>query len=111
MTAVIASNQIKCLKCGASVHSARHHEFVSCPCGAVSVDGGGLYLRRAGNPDDWEEQSILLDSELLAQLKSAVTQAQRTGRNPVGVVFAVLRALRDAGYADLIQALHEPPTT
>lgn len=28
-------------------------------CGAVSVDGGHMYLRRCGNQEDWTELSEL----------------------------------------------------
>ena len=32
-------------------------DFKMCKCGAGGVDGGHAYLRRQGNPDDWEELS------------------------------------------------------
>ena len=53
----IVVNKIKCKRCGDIIESINRHDFVNCKCGAVAVDGGKDYLRRCGNPDDWEELS------------------------------------------------------
>ena len=53
----IITNKIKCKKCGDVIESKCTHDFKMCKCGAVGVDGGHTYLRRQGNPDDWEELS------------------------------------------------------
>lgn len=53
----IIKNAIKCKKCGDIIESTYCHDFVTCSCGAVSVDGGKDYLRRVGNVDDWEDLS------------------------------------------------------
>lgn len=53
----IISNKIKCKKCGDVIESKHVHDFKLCKCGAVGVDGGKDYLRRLGNPDNWEELS------------------------------------------------------
>ena len=42
---------------GGVIESRDTHDFKMCKCGAVGVDGGHAYLRRQGNPDDWEELS------------------------------------------------------
>ena len=55
----ILINKIKCRKCGDVIESKSVHDFKSCKCGSVSVDGGCCYLRRCGNREDWEEQSIV----------------------------------------------------
>ena len=54
-TTILAKNAIKCKKCGDVIESNYRHNFVTCSCGACSVDGGFDYLRRCGNPDDYEE--------------------------------------------------------
>ena len=54
----IIKNCIKCLKCGDVIESVTRHDFKSCSCGAVCVDGGKDYLRRCGNREDWEEMSV-----------------------------------------------------
>ena len=53
----IITNKIKCKNCGDVIESKYTHDFKMCKCGAVGVDGGRAYLRRLGNPDDWEELS------------------------------------------------------
>ena len=52
---ILTKNAIKCKKCGDIIQSKYRHNFVSCSCGACSVDGGLDYLRRCGNPSDYEE--------------------------------------------------------
>ena len=54
----IIVNKIRCKKCGDIIESKTVHDFKSCTCGAVSVDGGHDYLRRVGNREDWEDLSI-----------------------------------------------------
>ena len=53
----ILVNRIKCKKCGEILESSTVHDFKSCKCGAVAVDGGHSYLRRCGKREDWEELS------------------------------------------------------
>lgn len=48
-------NAAKCLKCGDVVVSTHHHDFRSCGCGKVAVDGGLDYIRRVGHLDLVEE--------------------------------------------------------
>ena len=60
----IIKNQVKCLKCGDIIESKNRHDFVTCSCGNVSVDGGKDYLRRTfHNKDDYEELSIVENTE------------------------------------------------
>jgi hypothetical protein len=42
----ILRNSAFCKGCGEEIVSVYRHDFVTCPCGNVSVDGGGAYLRR-----------------------------------------------------------------
>ena len=42
----ILRNRAKCLRCGDIIESRNRHEFVTCKCGALSVDGGHDYIRR-----------------------------------------------------------------
>ena len=51
----IITNKIRCKKCGDIIESKHRHDFVTCKCGAVSVDGGHDYLKRSGNYEDCEE--------------------------------------------------------
>lgn len=42
----IIKNAIRCNLCGDEIESKSVHDFVTCSCGACSVDGGYYYLRR-----------------------------------------------------------------
>lgn len=55
----ILRNSAKCLKCGDEIESKSVHDFVSCKCGAISVDGGHEYLRRVGDSDAIEDSSMV----------------------------------------------------
>ena len=55
----IVKNSAKCLKCKDVITSYYVHDYASCSCGAISVDGGGQYLKRGFiKKDDYEEASI-----------------------------------------------------
>ncbi len=54
---IILVNKIRCKKCNDVIESVDTHDFKSCKCGAVSVDGGKDYIRRCGNCEDYEELS------------------------------------------------------
>ena len=93
---VILSNQIECLSCGDRPYSRTRHDFKSCKCGEVSVDGGQSYLRRVGGA--YKDMSIVWDRELVESLSEAVEIAINPGRNPFGVVCCVARTIRDRDY-------------
>jgi hypothetical protein len=59
----IFANQSKCLKCNDVVRSRNRHDFRSCKCGNLSVDGGSCYSKRLCR-DVWDtvkDMSILYD--------------------------------------------------
>ena len=60
-------NAAKCLNCGDVIQSRFRHEYVSCKCGAVSVDGGTSYVKRSGEPGCWVD--IRTEEELAAALE------------------------------------------
>ena len=51
-------NWAKCRKCGTVIESRFRHEFVTCPCGAIALDGGYDYMRRCGKSKDFIEPAI-----------------------------------------------------
>ena len=57
----IIRNRIKCKHCGDIIESTSIHDFRFCSCGKVAVDGRKYYLKRTGNPNDWEELSDYID--------------------------------------------------
>jgi len=57
----ILHNRAQCKLCKDIVESKFRWDFVTCSCGALSVDGGHDYLRRCGNLDAIEELSESTD--------------------------------------------------
>jgi len=43
---MILRNSARCPKCGDNPESVNRHDYKSCKCGAIAVDGGFDYLRR-----------------------------------------------------------------
>ena len=61
----ILQNQAKCLKCNTSIYSAHRHDYVTCPCGSLSVDGGLDYLKRGfKDKPNYIEESISISADL-----------------------------------------------
>ena len=55
---IIVRNSVLCLICNDHIVSESSHDFVTCKCGMVSTDGGRLYQRIIGNPDDYKITTI-----------------------------------------------------
>ena len=56
---VIVRNRAKCLRCGDVIESKSVHDFVTCSCGNLSVDGGHSYIKRSVvNPDEYQDMSV-----------------------------------------------------
>ena len=54
----IKVNKIRCKLCGDVIQSDNRHDMKWCRCGAVAVDGGTAYLKRAWSPTAFEEAGI-----------------------------------------------------
>lgn len=87
----IVLNQIRCRKCDDVIFSRDVHNFVTCYCGAVSVDGGQDYLRRVG--DQYEDQSIVIRDSEWKELMNVMEWCAETNRNEKGIVCAIMRKL------------------
>ena len=56
-------NRAQCLNCGDVLISKHRHDYVSCCCGSLSLDGGLDYLKRSYiNAGDVLELSLYTDS-------------------------------------------------
>lgn len=64
-------NKIRCKKCGDIIESKSVHDFKFCKCESVAVDGGHNYLRRLGEPEDWEDLSEyeMIEDETTLRMK------------------------------------------
>lgn len=60
----ILKNSAKCLKCNVEIESVFQHDFVSCPCNDVFVDGGFTYIRHGWkNKENYENTSVTCHKE------------------------------------------------
>ena len=98
---MILANQAKCLKCGDEVFSASRHDFKECSCGNIFVDGGMSYLRHGfQDRDNYLDMSITISELEFETCMSALEWCDDTGRNNLGRLCAVFRALRDTGFLE-----------
>ena len=96
---MIVQNAASCNGCGDFIVSKHRHDFVSCTCGAISVDGGQAYLRRVGSLEkgSYNDHSWSLPDKVYNDCAEVVEEALDTGRNKFGIANAVMRKLREAG--------------
>lgn len=59
----IVRNAAYCNVCQTEIESKHRHDFRTCRCGALHVDGGLDYLKRTGRIDEYEERSEFVQSE------------------------------------------------
>jgi hypothetical protein len=45
---------IRCKKCGDVIVSKHRHDYRTCKCGKIAIDGGSDYTKITGNREDWE---------------------------------------------------------
>ena len=95
---MIVQNAVTCLACGDFIVSKHRHDFVTCTCGAVSVDGGQEYLRRVGDFGNAVDLSWSLPDDVYKECAEAAQNAADTGRNKFGIANAVMRTLRERGH-------------
>jgi len=92
---MIVENAAVCLSCGDKIFSRHRHDFVTCTCGAVSVDGGQEYLRRVGDFTNAMDLSWSLPDDVYKECAEAAQDALDSGRNKFGIANAVMRKLRE----------------
>ncbi len=100
---MIVQNAVLCSKCDDFIVSKHRHDFVTCECGNISVDGGQEYLRRVGGlegtPDDghrtYIDMSWSIPDDVYKACAEAVDEAKETNRNKFGIADAVMRKLRE----------------
>jgi hypothetical protein len=102
---MIVQNAAYCIECSDEIISKHVHDFVTCKCGLISVDGGQEYIRRAGDLTAAVNMSWSLPDELYWACVDAVKDAIQDNKNAHGIANAVMRKLRDA---DRVVADGEP---
>ena len=58
---IVHTNEAKCLLCNDVIESTNRHDFRSCRCGNLAVDGGHSYLRRAIR-EGWDTMQEMSDT-------------------------------------------------
>ena len=91
----IVENSAICMECGDKIISKYRHDYVSCTCGNISVDGGQDYRKRNWKTNNWIDTSIIMQEDEVLEAVKAVVWGIDTGRNPLGIALAVIRSLRD----------------
>lgn len=59
----IIRNSAICLSCNTEIESKHVHDYVSCECGNIAVDGGKHYLKRAAT-----DLSLIKDTSITEDL-------------------------------------------
>ena len=59
----ILVNKAKCLKCEDIIQSTYRHDFKTCKCGAIFIDGGTDYLRMGGDSSFMEDMCVIVEEE------------------------------------------------
>jgi hypothetical protein len=80
---VIVRNSARCLTCGDEIESTHRHDFVTCTCGAISVDGGTAYLRRVIREEGREKGAQ--DTSIMAPEESRTHTLEHTDTQLHGV--------------------------
>ena len=75
---IIVRNAARCRACGDVVESRHRHDYRTCSCGKVSVDGGHAYLRRCGEIEHCEDLSEVVEpsvEQVQSRLQARVDHA------------------------------------
>lgn len=59
---LIYRNSAQCVNCGEELISFSRHDFNTCACGDISVDGGHAYMRRVVNSGNFIDTSIVYEN-------------------------------------------------
>lgn len=93
---MIIQNAVTCQICGDFIFSRHRHDYASCQCGNVSVDGGRDYIRRTYiKENSFTEESWEFDTAVYQRCVKAAQQAIDTGRNADGITNAIFRELKE----------------
>lgn len=89
---MIIQNQVRCNICKDEPFSSHRHDYKSCKCGNIAVDGGMEYLRRVGG--NYTELSFSIPDNIVEEVKEAIKWGHDTKRNELGIACAVFRVLK-----------------
>ena len=90
-------NAAQCMQCKDVAISRHRHDFQFCRCGAIAVDGGPEYLRRAGNIGDMADMSASMPVDSLDSQINYVEQVS----TELFALLAKMQTRRDMGLGAL----------
>lgn len=73
----ILRSQLRCLECNDLIVSLDRHDFRSCKCGAVYLDGGRDYIRVGGDDVDFELVTLACQWELSREESFSILNAYK----------------------------------
>ncbi len=80
----IIKNSAKCSKCNQVIESKSRHDYQSCQCGEISVDGGISYLKRSARDFssliDLSDIRFYTQHELIVEIKTCESQSNLGGK-------------------------------
>jgi hypothetical protein len=107
----ILKNQARCKKCGDAPVSAHVHDYRSCKCGAMAVDGGKEYIRRSAEDFDFvEELSVFLPQPAHEVIVDAIVRDIKNNRSLKAryvALHATKSSLRWVVISEILQAIRK----
>lgn len=73
----IMRNRVMCYRCLETIESVHVHDYVTCKCESVAVDGGREYLKRCGDPEGYQELSLLVPEDVYARYTKRFPNSER----------------------------------
>lgn len=70
---VLLLNQVKCNICNEIITSKHRHDYVSCNCGNLHIDGGIDYAKRSFITADYTDMSVFADEDDIAVIREYLT--------------------------------------
>ena len=96
MTNIIIQNEAKCTKCGDIIWSGHTHDYKTCKCGAISVDGGMSYIKRGYKEvGDIEERSLATNKSDMLECIEAVQTLLADKEDEHEVALAVAKRYKE----------------
>ena len=75
----ITRNAAQCLACSDIIESKHQHDYITCSCGEISVDGGLAYKRRCAkdfvNLKELSESRKYTEDELTSYIHNGIRQS------------------------------------
>lgn len=114
MREIIIKNVAECLVCHELVESTHVHDYRSCKCGAIAVDGGREYLRRSAKSFDLLVERSIVEHHPVSQWLTRNVVNAVIEREDLDSIQSIVRKVLDRGFAfqaphDIMDALRELP--